>query len=403
MSAQRKQQYILYFTLFQVLLGFGVVIPILPHFAKELGANALQMGLMITVWAGAQFLFSPVWGGLSDRIGRRPVLLIGLIGYALTFGLMAIAPQIWVVMLARFLGGVLSAATIPTAQAYVADTSSGADRTERLAAMGAAMNLGFMVGPAIGGLLAGLGYRGTFAAAAALAVVNLVLAYFMLPEPAQRQVGSARKGFSGLQAVSLALGGPQSLLYLLAFAATFGGSAMFSMLGYFLGDRLQVGPGLLAVAFTVEAIASVILQGVVVGYAARRLGEERSIGWALVVGSGGFLVLILAQAFYQVLVAIVLIAVAISFIRPLVTAMVSRQTRLEQGMTMGIQTAFDALGRTIGPLFAGVAYLWHDWAPFAGGIAMYLGFYAATQAIWRKEAAIGASAQVRGQYSKART
>ena len=382
----RRQQYLLYFTLFQVLVGFGIVIPILPHFALELGATSFHMGLITTVWAIAQFLFSPMWGAFSDRIGRRPVLLIGLIGYVLSFVLMGVAQNIWMVMLARFLGGLLSAATIPTAQAYVADTSTGEERTQRMSAMGAAMNLGFMSGPALGGLLAaaGLGFRATFLVAGGMAVVNLVLAYFTLPEPAHRRAAAARKGFSGLKAVSIAMAGPEVMLYLLAFAGTFGGSAMFSMLGFFLKDRMQAGPEALAVALTVEGVCATLFQGVLVGRSAQRFGEERSVAWSLLVGAGGFLTLVFARSFWHVLVGVVLISVAISFVRPLVTAMVSKRTRLEQGVTMGIQTAFDALGRSLGPLWSGAVYLWRDWAPFATSVVVYLLFYGLIQTAWRR-------------------
>lgn len=384
MTQTRREQYILFFTLLQVMVGFGVVIPILPHFARELGANSVQMGLLVTVWAGAQFMFSPVWGALSDRIGRRPVLLIGLIGYALTFGLISVAQNIWLVMLSRFLGGVLSAATIPTAQAYVADTSEDSERATRMAAMGTAMNIGFIGGPALGGLLAGLGHRGIFVTAAALALINLILAWFLLPEPSNRKVSAKqRKGFSGLKAVSIALAGPEALLFLLAFAGTYGGSTMFSMLGYFLTDRLQAGEGLLGIAFTVEGAAAVLCQGLLVGPASRRYGEERSVCWALLVGVLGFSALILARSFAMVLIGVVLIGVAISVVRPLVTAMVSRRTRMDQGVTMGIQTAFDALGRSVAPLLAGTVYLWRDWAPFALAILIYLIFYAISRAAWR--------------------
>ncbi len=388
MTAARKQQLILFATLFQVLLGFGVVVPILPYFARDLGANSLQMGLLVTVWAGAQFLFSPLWGAFSDRVGRRPVLLIGLGAYAMTFGLTAIAQNIWIVMLARFLGGVLSAATIPTAQAYVADTSTGEERAGRMASMGAAMNLGFIGGPAVGGLLAaaGLGYRMAFAAAGALAVLNLIVAYFTLPEPEHRRAKATGKGFSGLKAVRIALAGPESLLFLLAFAGTFGGSTMFSMLGFFLIDRLGAGADLSSVAFTVQGIASVVFQGLLVGWVSRRFGEERSIGWALLAGVAGFVALIAARSFPMVLVGLVFISLAVSFIRPLVTAMVSRRSRLEQGMTMGIQTSFDALGRTVAPLWAGMVYLWLDWAPFVSAIAVYLLFYFWSRAAWRRQA-----------------
>lgn len=386
MGTGRGVQWVLYLSLFQVMLGFGVVVPILPYFAQELGASSFQMGLTITVWAGAQFLFSPFWGSLSDRVGRRPILLIGLTGYSITFGLMAAAPNIWVVMLARFLGGILSAATIPTAQAYAADVSEGEDRTARIAGMGAAMNLGFMSGPSLGGLLAalGLGYRGSFLAAAAMGLLNLLLALLILPEPPHRRFSSTKKGFSGLQAVGVALTSAEALLFVLAFAASFSGSQMFSMLGYFLEERLQVGLGVLSVALTVQAVSSFLFQAILVGPLSRWFQPEKIVSAALVVTSLGFGLLATATSIPHVLGAVVVIAAGLAFVRPLITAILSSRTRLDQGMAMGIQVAFDALGRTLGPAWAGAVFLWRSWAPFASAGAACLLFFAITWWAWHR-------------------
>jgi len=390
----RKEQWTLFGTMFQVMLGFGIVIPILPFFARELGANSVQMGLLVTAWAGAQFLFAPWWGSLSDRVGRRPILLLGLLGNAVSFGFTAFANSIWVVMLARFMGGVLSAATIPTAQAYIADISPPAERTGRLSAMGAAMNLGFVGGPAMGGLLAGVGldYRQFFLTAMALALLNFVAAFFILPEPPERKVAASRRQFSGLGAIKIALSGPQALYYLLAFAGSFGGSTMFSMLGYYLMDRLGAGTDLTSISFTIQGVSSAIFQGLLVGVAARAVGEERAVRLGLLAGIAGMLCLVVAHSYPVVVAGLVLIAMAISFIRPLVAAMLSRRTPMEQGVTMGIQSSLDALGRTIGPLWAGTAYLWHDWAPFASAIGVYLVFYLWTWVAWGRQPAAESAA-----------
>lgn len=386
MRGDRRSQYILFFTLFQVMLGFGIMVPILPFFARDLGASSVHMGLLVTVWAGAQFLFAPLWGSLSDRIGRRPVLLVGLLGNALHFAMLALARNIWLALTARFLGGVLSAATIPTAQAYVADTTPGEERSGRMALMGAAMNLGFIGGPTAGGLLgaAGLSYREAILVAAAVAGFNWIVALLALPEPPHR--GSSRrneKGFSGIQAVRMALGGPHSLLFLLAFAGTFGGSTMFSMLGYFLMDRLGVdSESVTSLAFTIQGIAGILFQGLLVGWASRHFGDERPVRWALLAGMAGMAAFIVARSLGAVFLGLILITLAVSFIRPLITALLSRRTRMDQGITMGIQSAFDALGRTVAPTWAGLVYLWHDWAPFASALAVYLLFYLWTRRAW---------------------
>lgn len=380
--AERRQLYLLYVTLFQVMLGFGVVIPTLPFFARNLGASALEMGMLITLWAGAQFLFSPFWGGLSDRIGRRPVLLVGLTGYCLTFAAMALSSSLWMLFFARFCGGLLTAATIPTAQAYLADILPADRRGAGMASVGAAMNLGFIAGPAVGGMIAHLGVHTVFWVGAALALLNAIATYFLLPEPAARAslsagaqaaatTGRRPRGRSGPQAIWFALRSPYAALFTLAFVATFGGSAMFSMLAYYLMDKVNGTEAMTGLAFTVEGATAAVVQLFLVAPVIRWLGEDGTVRASLVVGALGFAGLVVASTFPSILVSLALVATAISALRPTIAALLSTRTELEQGITMGIQTSFDALGRTIGPLWAGFTFRFGAEMPFVFAAAAY--------------------------------
>lgn len=366
---------LLYVTLFQVMIGFGVVIPVLPYVVTRMGAGPVEMGLLVTVWAGGQFVFSSIWGSLSDRIGRRPVILAGLVSYALTFGLMAAAPSVEMLIAARALGGILSAATIPAAQAYVADVTEGRERARQMAQMGAAMNLGFLAGPMLGGLLTPMGYQAAFLVSAALAVLNTIVTYFSLPEPPVR---ARRKAVAtgGLRTVLLALQGSHSLFFLLAFAATFGGSSLFSMLGLYMIHRHRAPEWITALAFTVEGLTAALMQGLAVGALSSRYGEVQCVRGALVSGIAGFSILALAPSPWVALAGVALIATATAFLRPLAAGLVSRHTPLEQGITMGLQSAFDALGRTVAPLWAGAVFRMAFWAPFVSAIAVYAAFLA---------------------------
>lgn len=371
MSQHRRSLWLLFFTLFQTLIGFGIIMPVMPLFARRLGAGSVEMGLLVTVWAGAQFLTSAWWGALSDRIGRRPVLLLGLAGYIVAFAAMGLAPTMPVLLVARLAGGLLSAAAIPAAQAYAADITPPERRGRVMAAMGAAMNLGFICGPALGALIAPFGERVTFFFAAGLAAVNLIATYWLLPEPAERKTAGARRPGSGLAMVGQALRGPNAILYILAFAATFGGSQMFSMLGFYLMDRFGYGAAEAGIAFTVEGLAAAILQIVVVAPALRWLGEIGTVRTSLVAGALGFGCLVLAPGLAGVLVGLVLIAAAIDCLRPTVAGMLSKRTTLQQGITMGIQTSFDALGRTVGPLWAGLLYRLEPRVPYTALVVIY--------------------------------
>lgn len=374
MNNHRRHVVLLFVTLFQVMVGFGIVIPLMPSFVDSLGGGSREMGLLVTVWALGQFLFSPYWGKLSDQVGRRPIMIVGLLGYCVAFAGMAMADRIWLLMLARFLGGVLSAATIPVAQAYIADiTSDIGERGQRIAWMGGAMNLGFICGPAIGGLLSPLGVQNTFVLVGCLALVNAIVTWFMLPEPPARPKPTTAARQGRLELFRIALTGPLAVFSILAFVGTYGGSAMFSMLGYSMMDKFNAGPDLIGWVFTVEGGMAALVQAFGVGWALRRFSEEGVLSFGLAMGALGLLGLAWSPSIASVFGAALLISVGISLLRPTIAAVASKRTTLEQGVTMGIQTSFDALGRSIGPSAAGLLYGVAAWLPFAGAAALYVG------------------------------
>jgi MFS transporter, DHA1 family, multidrug resistance protein len=374
LNGHRYHLALLFVALFQVLVGFGVVLPILPGFVRSLGGGPIEMGLLVTVWAAAQFLFSPYWGSLSDRIGRKPVFLAGLAGYCVAFLGMALASTYWHLLLARVLGGLLSAATIPVAQAWIADiTPDPAERGRRLGLMGGAMNLGFITGPALGGLLAPLGVQTTFLVVAGLAALNAAAAWALLPEPPVRL--APRPAITRAEMIRAALSRPLSTFSAVAFISTYGGSTLFSMLGYFMMNRFDAGPGLIGAVFTTEGLWATGIQAFGVGLAIRRFGAARTVRFALLLGVAGFLLLAWSPNLFAVFAAAVLVSSALSFLRPTITAMAADRTTLEQGVTMGVLTSFDSLGRAVGPIVAGGLYAASPWVPFAGAAVLYLGSF----------------------------
>ncbi len=152
-KTNRSAMTILFLTMFVVMVGFGVIMPILPFYAESMGATATTLGLLFASYSVVQFLFSPFWGQMSDKMGRKPILLIGLIGFGVSFVLFGAATALWVLFAARILGGILSAATLPTVMAYVADTTDNEQRGGGMGIIGAAMGLGVTFGPVIGGFL----------------------------------------------------------------------------------------------------------------------------------------------------------------------------------------------------------------------------------------------------------
>lgn len=360
-------------------MGFGLIFPVMPYFVTNLGATSVHLGLYITVGSLAHVLFAPGWGRLSDRIGRRPILVTGLLGHFAAFIMMVLAPNIWVVLLGQGLGGILSAAITPTAQAYIADITPPQDLARELGFMGALMSMGFVCGPAVGGLVAPLGPYAPFLSAAFLALTNAIFSFFLLKEPPARS-GRAASSDSGvlstLRLIPAAAAGIDRVLYLLPFAASFGSSIMFAMLGFYLMERLNAPPSMLAVAYTFQGLVMVAFQGVVVNRLLQRVGGEWTVRTGLALGVFGFVGFIVSSSYWHVAMALVGVSGAVAILRPVSASLISQRTRLEQGVTMGLHGSFEALGRTLGPPIAGVLFDAHTALPYLLAIAVYGGFLA---------------------------
>jgi DHA1 family multidrug resistance protein-like MFS transporter len=367
----RRQVWLLFATIFLVTIGFGIVLPILPFLAKQFGASALQMGLLVTFWALAQFLAAPVWGVLADRLGRKPMLILGLIGYGVAFIAQALAPTYLLLLAARLIGGFLSSSVIPAGQAIAADITPPEERGAVMGLLGAAFGVGFLVGPAIGGALAFAGPAAPFyvAAAGSLLALPLVLRWVHEPPVDERRRAASRLGAAG---VVRALTSPELPLYLMAFASTFGGSSLFSMLGYYAIDRIGATPSQVGAMFTALGLGSVITQGTLVGPTARRWGEPRGILLGFAGGAVGFVAVAAAGTVSMITAAVCLTSVTMTMVRPLLAALNSRTTTLGYGTSLGMQTSFDSLGRTLGPLWAGAIFTTAPAAPFLGAAAIYL-------------------------------
>ncbi|MDI6771135.1 MAG: MFS transporter [bacterium] len=370
-TSASRQTWMLLATVFLVMVGFGIVMPILPFLARRFGASSLQMGLLITAWAVAQFVASPFWGLAADRIGRKPVLVVGLFGYTLAFLGMALAQSYEMLLAARVVGGLISASVLPSAQAIAADLSTPEERSAVMGRMGAGFGLGFLVGPAAGGILALVGPLVPFYAAAAASALALPLVVRLVGEPPAdaRRAAASRLGAGAL---AQALRSSELPLYLMALATTLGGSSLFSMLGYYAIDRAGGTPADVGVMFTALGLGSVVAQGIAVGPVTRRWGEVRTIRAGFVAGAAGFVMVALAGSVAAITAAVCMTSLAMAFLRPSLAALNSRTTRLGYGTSLGMQTSFDSLGRALGPLWAGTLYGMVQAGPFLGAAAVYL-------------------------------
>lgn len=364
---------ILFATLFVVSVGFGIVLPILPHLARELGATSLQIGLLTASYATIQFLVAPSWGRLSDRHGRKPILIIGLIGLTGSYFIMSLATNYTWLLTGRILGGFLAAATIPTAQAFAADLSRPHERAGAMGAVGAAISLGFIFGPTIGGALIPLGVSAPFWAGAIVTGITVAFALFQLTEPERERERTPSVSRSGgrLALITGAVRGNTGHLCIIVTAITFGQSTIMTLLTLYLIDRFGASASHAGLAFGLQSTVSLLLQVFAVARLAYLLGEGRTVLLSLVVGGIGFTSLTLAPNLAWAIGSLAFTTFAMSLGRPAAGAALSKAAGEQQGLVMGILASFESAGRALGPLFAGFAYGKSPQLPFVSVVALY--------------------------------
>ena len=386
---------VLFATVFINLVGFGLVVPLLPFFAQSLQAEAWQITLMFSAYSLGQFFAEPFWGRLSDRIGRKPVLLITLLANALGYLALAFVPNIWLAIAVRLFTG-LGAGNISTVQGYIADVTPPAERAGRLGMIGAAFGLGFIVGPGLGGLLTQpqLGHLGyqlpifTAAGLAALAALGVVV--FLKESRAKADPAVARPAFlAGLHDARANPVVSRVLLVTLIYMAGF--SAMESVFGLWAESRYAWGAREVGLSFMIVGIVSALNQGVFTGKLARRFGETNVLTGGMLLFGASLVAQVLAPvpwfpafgldlgAFTLPIVKGWIIPIIMAFgacgmslAMPNISAMISRATPPDrQGAMLGLNMASGSIARIFGPLIAGALFsgLGHDW-PFLVGAAL---------------------------------
>jgi DHA1 family multidrug resistance protein-like MFS transporter len=380
-----------------VMIGFGIAIPLMPFYVTHFGATGTALGLIMAIYSLMQFAFAPFWGRASDRVGRRPILLIGILGYAVTFLLQGFAQNIWQFAAARALSGIISSATLPTAMAYIADITPVEKRAQGVGILGAAMGVGMIFGPMLGGILthvdptlpAGLNellqvttdasgntinLSIPFFAAAFMALLASVFIFVLLPESLPVEKRGLHAEPTGSRATQLIAGlrGPMGFLFFLAFLMTFALSNMEAVLALYGAQKFGMGPADVGVLMGALGIMAVIMQGGLMGPLTKRFGESSIIKGGLVVSMTGFLLLALAASRLALIVGALVMNGGNVLLQPSVTSLVSKRAKTGQGAAMGLNNSFQSLGRGIGPLWAGFAYDINNTLSFWTGAAVQL-------------------------------
>ncbi|MBT2756522.1 MFS transporter [Mesobacillus foraminis] len=364
----KKALPILFAIMFLVMVGFGIIIPVLPFYAEEIGASPLQLGLLMGVYSVMQLLFAPMWGRISDRIGRKPVIMIGIAGLALSFFLMAVSSQLWMLFAARMIGGILSSANMPTVMAYVADITSEEDRGKGMGIIGAAVGLGFIFGPAIGGVFSKESLSTPFYIAGASSVITLILVLFVLKESLSPELRQShfKKGESILSAFK----GPSSILFILQWFVSLSLSGLEATFAYFGAEKAGLGATSLGYIFMIMGLAGAIVQGGLVGRLTKKLGEGFVIQLGIVISALGFGLILLIDSFLTAAVFLTVFGIGNGFIRPSVSSLLTKTSAAGHGSTTGLLSSFDSLGRVIGPPMGGWLFSVSMGLPYLSGIIL---------------------------------
>ena len=362
---------------FLSLIGFGVVIPLLPFYATVFDATAWQVTLMFAVFAAGQFFGELIWGRLSDKIGRKPVILGTILMAALGYVALAFAPNIWFAIAARAVAGVFSG-NISTIQGYIVDVTPQEKLAGRLGLIGSAFGIGFVVGPLLGGLMArpelgAAGFQPPLLTAAALCVAGAVGAAVFVRESRSRAAASARRP-GPLQALAQTIGDP-TLRRLMAgtFLSFAGFSAMWSIFGLWGAAEYGWGPKMIGFVMALTGVAAATSQGLLSGWAVRRIGERPTVLIGLSVTSAFLFLEALRPPVIIAIILMIVLVIGHTTSQPATSALISRAAPSDrQGETLGANNASSAAARVLGPVMAGFLFSGvGTWAPFVlAGILM---------------------------------
>jgi MFS transporter, DHA1 family, tetracycline resistance protein len=379
--------FVIFLTVFIDLIGFGLVMPIFPVYIKTMGATNIEIGMITAAYALMNFIFTPLLGSYSDRFGRRPILLATISINVIAFFIFGLANSLPILILSRLFSGIGSA-NIAAAQAYISDISTPENRAKSMGMIGFAFGLGFVLGPLFGGVLnQAYGIHSVGFAASALCLVNLIWAYFSLPESLKVKNTTAPIQFIPIQDYKAALN--KSIIREL-FILNWVYIAAFMMMQTYSSLLWKEHYGLdehqILYIFAFIGLSTAVIQGGLIGIMVKKFGEQRLLYYGCIfmaIGLGTLPLMPKSLFVAGVVFSITSISLGAGCLTPSMTSLLSQHTELnEQGKMLGLSQSFGALARIIGPFLGGVLYNLTFWMPFVGGAGMMFGcIYLAQQVV----------------------
>lgn len=360
---------ILFIVQFLVMVGFGIVIPILPFLVQKLGGDAISLGIFMSAYSVMQFFFAPFWGRLSDRIGRRPVLLIGLSGYGGTFILFGLVHNLYALIAIRAISGMISSATLPTAMAYLADITEEGERSKSMGMVGAAMGLGMVFGPALGGWFGHFSFSLPFFVAGGLALAVIPFAWTFLPETLRKPDNNKKKRAKHSWRV---IENPLFILFAFNFVLSFTMAMFESTFAWLAAAKVGFGPAQLGATFAIIGIFGIIVQGMLIGKLVKRFGDANLVKFGSMLCALGLVFIFLAPNTMFLITSTIVFMIGNSLMGPTSSSLVTKQSTEGQGAALGLFQSFSSLGRILGPVVGGGLYELSMGLPYISGAVLLL-------------------------------
>lgn len=386
-SDQKKKIIILMINMFIAIGSFGIIIPILPAYLESIGQGGTAAGLFIAIFAGAQFLFSPIAGKWTDQYGRRKMIIYGLAGLTLSMFIFYAVNSIWLLYASRVVGGIGCAMLVPAIFAYVADITTMEQRAKGNSYVSAAMSLGIVVGPGIGGFLAEFGLKFPFLISALVSLVSVLFSVILLKESdvtlQKGQQALLQDDESMGQKIARSVKMPYFIPLIITLVMSFGLIAYEAVIGLYLDNQFGSTAKDIAIMVTGTGIVSVIVQLFVVDRIVNRYGEKTVLNFFIAVAAVGFFLSMFASSYAIFFGISLIIFLSSSILRPVLNTLISKLAGNEQGFAMGMNNAYMSIGNVAGPTFAGLLYDVNIIYPFVLGLVLLMVTLLIT-IIWQK-------------------